>query len=182
MLQEERPVQSEPPQVQEQSSSPRPNSKAGPSVDSAPVTSAPKAPPITSPPLSPTPLLGSNRLGANSGWSSTFESEPTDTTESGHQEEKKASPVDELKPLKSPRRVKSFKSMLKDYTVQGPRSFGAPLYEESEVRSMPQMVNILDYHIQTRCRWCSKQSVSVVKGQCPPFGRRISCGVEQWPV
>ena len=98
--------------------------------------------PITSPSLNPAPVMGSNRLGASSGWSSSFSPEPTDSTGSKHQDENKSPPATDSKALKSPHRVKSFKSMLSDYSVQGPRSFGAPVYEESETESSSNEVRL----------------------------------------
>lgn len=85
--------------------------------------------------ISPTPLMGSNKLGMASGWSSEFETQAAIDTENG-----KAYEADHVGPLPGPREplsqvthtklqnVPSFGTLLKDYTVQGPNRFEAPVY------------------------------------------------------
>lgn len=85
--------------------------------------------------ISPTPLMGSNKLGMASGWSSEFETQAAIDTENGE-----ANEADHVGPLPGPREplsqvthtklqnVPSFGTLLKDYTVQGPNRFEAPVY------------------------------------------------------
>ena len=99
--------------------------------------------------ISPIPLMGSNKLGMAIGWSSTFETQTSvqggtdETAREGtllHSEEITCS----ITPTKL-KNVPSFRTMLKDYTVQGPNRFEAPVYEESATPNMqPQQVFTLN--------------------------------------
>lgn len=85
--------------------------------------------------ISPTPLMGSNKLGMASGWSSAFETQVAVDTEDGN-----ANEADHVGPLPGPREplsqvthtklqnVPSFGTLLKDYSVQRPNRFEAPVY------------------------------------------------------
>lgn len=98
--------------------------------------------------ISSTPLMGSNKLGMASGWSSAFETQVVDT------EDGNANETDHVGALPGPREplspvthtklqnVPSFGTLLKDYTVQGPNRFEAPVYAEGAVPSPPQQVEI----------------------------------------
>ena len=90
--------------------------------------------------ISPIPLMGSNKLGMAIGWSSTFETQTSvqgGTDEIAHEgtlshSEEITCPITPTK-LKN---VPSFRTLLKDYKVQGPNRFEAPVYEESATPSM----------------------------------------------
>lgn len=94
--------------------------------------------------ISPTPLMGSNKLGMASGWSSTFETQAAIDPDDGN-----ANETDHVGALPGPREpftqvthpklqnVPSFGTLLKDYTVQGPNRFEAPVYAEGAVPSPP---------------------------------------------
>lgn len=94
--------------------------------------------------ISPTPLMGSNKLGMASGWSSAFETQAAVETDGGN-----ANEADHVGPLPCPREplsqvthaklqnVPSFGTLLKDYTVQGPNRFEAPVYAEGAVPLPP---------------------------------------------
>ncbi len=100
--------------------------------------------------LSPTPLMGSNKLGMAIGWSSAFETQAVDTVDGTAIEQ-----TDQVGPLPSPQEplspmtptkiqnVPSFGTLLKDYTVQGPNRFEAPVYADGAVPTQPQQVEIL---------------------------------------
>lgn len=93
--------------------------------------------------ISPTPLMGSNKLGMASGWSSAFETQAAVETDGN------ANEADHVGPLPCPREplsqvthaklqnVPSFGTLLKDYTVQGPNRFEAPVYAEGAVPLPP---------------------------------------------
>ena len=97
--------------------------------------------------ISPTPLMGSNKLGMAVGWSSTFETQssvdaskdPSDNTGilSGQEDVTSSATPAKLK------NVPSFRTMLKNYTVQGPNRFEAPVYEESPTPTQPQQVQLI---------------------------------------
>ncbi|KAL9971169.1 hypothetical protein ACROYT_G023660 [Oculina patagonica] len=97
--------------------------------------------------LSPTPLMGSNKLGMAIGWSSAFETQAVDTVDGTAIEQ-----TDQVGPLPSPQEplspmtptkiqnVPSFGTLLKDYTVQGPNRFEAPVYADGAVPTQPQQI------------------------------------------
>ena len=100
--------------------------------------------------MSPTPLMGSNKLGMAVGWSSTFE---TQTSVDGRVDQTDHAGTlpgpEEVSISMTPTKLKnvpSFRTLLKDYTVQGPNRFEAPVYEESPIPvTQPQQVlNELD--------------------------------------
>ena len=122
--------------------------------------------------ISPTPLMGSNKLGMASGWSSAFETQTAVHTVDGNTNE-----ADHVGPLPGPREpqrqvthtklqnVPSFGTLLKDYTVQGPNRFEAPVYAEGEVPIPPAAqqvesdVNIIPtLHCISQKDLCSKQT------------------------
>ena len=88
--------------------------------------------------------MGSNKLGMASGWSSAFETQAAVDTADGN-----ANETDHVAPLPGPREplsqvmhtklqnVPSFGTLLKDYTVQGPNRFEAPVYAEGAVPISP---------------------------------------------
>lgn len=89
--------------------------------------------------------MGSNKLGMAVGWSSTFETQASVDGGENQPDQARTAPVEASIPL-SPtklRNVPSFRTLLKDYTVQGPNRFEAPVYEESATTStQPQQVFI----------------------------------------
>lgn len=99
--------------------------------------------------MSPTPLMGSNKLGMASGWSSAFETQAVDTVDGTTEQ------TDQVGPLRGPQEplspktptkiqnVPSFGTLLKDYTVQGPNKWEAPVYADDAVPTQPQQVEII---------------------------------------
>lgn len=98
--------------------------------------------------ISPTPVMGSNKLGMASGWSSAFETQAVDTEDGNANETDHVGalpgPWEPLSPVTHTKlqNVPSFGTLLKDYTVQGPNRFEAPVYAEGAVPSPPQQVEI----------------------------------------
>ena len=91
--------------------------------------------------------MGSNKLGMAGGWSSAFETQMSvdvNIDQAGNAGTVVV-PEDTLRPA-SPTRLKnvpSFRTLLKDYTVQGPNRFEAPVYEDPPTSSQPQEVQCL---------------------------------------
>ena len=78
--------------------------------------------------------MGSNKLGMAGGWSSAFETQMSvvGNIDQAGNTGTVVVPEDTLRPA-SPTRLKnvpSFRTLLKDYTVQGPNRFEAPVYED----------------------------------------------------
>lgn len=95
--------------------------------------------------ISPTPLMGSNKLGMAVGWSSTFETQRSIDSTTDQTDHTGVLPgTEEVSVPISPTKLKnvpSFRTLLKDYKVQGPNRFEAPVYEESALPStQPQEV------------------------------------------
>lgn len=97
--------------------------------------------------ISPTPLMGSNKLGVAVGWSSRFETQMS--VESSLDQTDNAGILLNLESTPfptSPTKLKgmpSFCSLLKDYKVQGPDRFEAPVYEESvlpKATALPEQI------------------------------------------
>ena len=91
--------------------------------------------------------MGSNKLGMVGGWSSAFETQISvdGGTDQGGNAGTVVVPEDTL-PSQSPTRLKnvpSFRTLLKDYTVQGPNRFEAPVYEDPPTPTQPQEVKWL---------------------------------------
>lgn len=99
--------------------------------------------------MSPTPLMGSNKLGMASGWSSAFETQAVDTVDGTTEQTDQVGPLPgPQKPLspKTPTKIQnvpSFGTLLKDYTVQGPNKWEAPVYADDAVPTQPQQVEII---------------------------------------
>lgn len=94
--------------------------------------------------ISPTPLMGSNKLGMAGGWSSAFETQMSvdGSIDQAGNAGTVVVPEDTLRPA-SPTRLKnvpSFRTLLKDYTVQGPNRFEAPVYEDPPTPSQPEEI------------------------------------------
>lgn len=91
--------------------------------------------------------MGSNKLGMAGGWSSAFETQMSvdGSIDQAGNAGTVVVPEDALRPA-SPTRLKnvpSFRTLLKDYTVQGPNRFEAPVYEDPLTPSQPQEVQCL---------------------------------------
>ena len=91
--------------------------------------------------------MGSNKLGMAGGWSSAFETQMSvdGSIDQAGNAGTVMVPEDTLRPA-SPTRLKnvpSFRTLLKDYTVQGPNRFEAPVYEDPPTPSQPQEVQCL---------------------------------------
>ena len=97
--------------------------------------------------ISPTPMMGSNKLGMASGWSSAFETRTVDTVDGSAEQTDHVGALPGSQEPPSPmthtkiKNVPSFGTMLKDYTVQGPNRFEAPVYAEGAVPTQPQQVD-----------------------------------------
>ena len=91
--------------------------------------------------------MGSNKLGMAGGWSSAFETQMSvdASIDQAGNAGTVVVPEDTLRPA-SPTRLKnvpSFRTLLKDYTVQGPNRFEAPVYEDPPTPTQPQEVRCL---------------------------------------
>ena len=91
--------------------------------------------------------MGSNKLEMAGGWSSAFETQMSvdGSIDQAGNAGTVVVPEDTLLP-QYPTRLKnvpSFRTLLNDYTVQGPNRFEAPVYEESPTPTQPQEVQWL---------------------------------------